>query len=67
MLVAYLKHYGKAKEREIRELLWDKLSDELLDKQKEYKTRNLLAVLKKNSIIDTGSTYQQRSYWVLKQ
>lgn len=42
------------------------LADVLSDKQKEYKIGNLLAVLKKNSIIDTDSTYQQRSYWVLK-
>jgi len=67
LIVEYLKQYGKAKKKDIRELLWDKLPDALSDKQKEYKIGNLLAVLKKNNIIDTDSTNQQRSYWVLKQ
>ena len=67
LVVEYLKQYGKAKKKDIRELLWDKLPDALSDKQKEYKIGNLLAVLKKNNIFDTDSTNQQRSYWVLKQ
>ena len=66
LIVEYLKQYKKAKKKDIRELLWDKLPDALSDKQKEYKIGNLLAVLKKNNIIDTDSTNQQRSYWVLK-
>lgn len=67
LIVEYLKQYGKAKKKDIRDLLWDKLPDALSDKQKEYKIGNLLAILKKNKIIDTDSTNQQRSYWVLKQ
>ena len=67
LVVEYLKQYGKAKKKDIRELLWDKLPDALSDKLKEYKIGNLLAVLKKNNIFDTDSTNQQRSYWVLKQ
>ena len=67
LIVEYLRQYKKAKKKDIRELLWDKLPDALSDKQKEYKIGNLLAVLKKNNIIDTDSTNQQRSYWVLKQ
>ncbi len=67
LVIEYLKQYGKAKKKDIRELLWDKLPDALSDKQKEYKIGNLLAVLKKNNIFDTDSTNQQRSYWVLKQ
>ncbi len=67
LVVEYLKQYGKAKKKDIRELLWDKLPDALSDKQKEYKIGNLLAVLKKNNIFDTDSTNQQRPYWVLKQ
>lgn len=67
LIVEYLKQYGKAKKKDIRDLLWDKLPDALSDKQKKYKIGNLLAILKKNNIIDTDSTNQQRSYWVLKQ
>ena len=67
LIVEYLKQYRKAKKKDIRELLWDKLPDALSDKQKEFKIGNLLSALKKNNIIDTDSTNQQRSYWVLKQ
>ncbi len=67
LIVEYLKQYKKAKKKDIRELLWDKLPDALSDKQKEYKVGNLLAILKKNHVIDTDSTNQQRSYWILKQ
>lgn len=67
LIIEYLKQYRKAKKKDIRELLWDKLPDALSDKQKEYKIGNLLAVLKRNNIIDTDSTNQQRSYWILKQ
>lgn len=66
LIVEYLKQYGKAKKKDIRELLWDKLPDALSDKQKEYKVGNLLSILKKNNIIDTDSNNQQRSFWILK-
>lgn len=66
LIVEYLKQYKKAKKKNIRELLWDKLPDALSDAQKEHKVSNLLAALKKNNIIDTDSQNQQRSYWILK-
>lgn len=67
LIVEYLKQYKKAKKKDIRELLWDKLPDALSEAQKEHKVSNLLAALKKNNIIDTDSPNQQRSYWILKQ
>ena len=67
LIVEYLKQFKKAKKKDIRELLWDKLPDALSDAKKEHKVSNLLAALKKNSIIDTDSPNQQRSYWILKQ
>ncbi len=66
LIVEYLRKYGKAKKKDIRELLWEKLPDALSDAQKEHKVSNLLAALKKAYIIDTDSSNQQRSYWVLK-
>jgi len=66
LIVEYLKQYKKAKKKDIRELLWDKLPDALSEAQKEHKVSNLLAALKKNNIIDTASSNQQRSNWVLK-
>lgn len=67
LIVEYLNQYGKAKKKDVRELLWDKLPDALSDAQKEHKVSNLLAVLKKNNVIDTDSPNQQRSYWILRQ
>ncbi len=67
LIVEYLKKYEKAKKKDIRELLWDKLPDALSDAQKEHKISNLLAALKKNNVIDTSSSNQQRSHWILKQ
>lgn len=66
LIVKYLKQYGKAKKKDIRNLLWDKLPDVLSDKQKEYKIGNLLASLKKQEIIYPDSSNQQRASWILK-
>lgn len=53
--IEYIKQYGKAKKKDIRELLWDKLPDALSDAQKEHKVSNLLAMLRKTNIIATDS------------
>ena len=37
MIVKYIQQYGKAKKKDIRNLLWDKLPDVLSETQKEYK------------------------------
>lgn len=66
LIVRYLQQYGKAKKKDIRNLLWDKLPDVLSEEQKEYKIGNLLAALRKQDIICPNSTNQQRAYWVLK-
>ncbi len=66
LIVEYLKQYGKAKKKDIRELLWDKLPDALSDVQKENKIRNMLTALRKQGIIDTDSENQQKSNWILK-
>lgn len=67
LIVEYIKQYGKAKKKDIRELLWDKLPDALSDAQKEHKVSNLLATLRKTNVIDTDSNNQQRSCWILKK
>ena len=65
LIVEYLKQYGKAKKKDIRELLWDKLPDVLSDVQKENKIRNMLTMLKKQGVIDKDSENQQKSHWIL--
>ena len=67
LIVAYLKKYERAKKKDIRELLWDKLPNALNDTQKENKIRNLLSAMKKKDIIEPDSSNQQKSYWILKK
>lgn len=66
LIIKYLKQYGKAKKKNIRNLLWDKLPDVLSETQKEYKIGNLLASLKNAGIICADSNNQQRAFWILK-
>lgn len=66
LIVEYLKQYGRAKKKDIRDLLWDKLPDALSDVQKENKIRNMLTALRKQEIIDTDSENQQKTNWILK-
>ncbi len=66
LIVEYLRQYKKAKKKDIRELLWDKLPAVLSDVQKENKIRNMLTALRKQGIIDTDSENQQKSHWILK-
>ena len=67
LIVEYLKKYERAKKKDIRDLLWDKLPNALNDTQKENKIRNLLSSMKKKDIIEPDSSNQQKSYWVLKK
>lgn len=66
LIVEYLKQYGKAQKKDIRDLLWDKLPAALSDKQKENKIHNLLAALRKQGTIAKDSKNQQHSRWMLK-
>lgn len=65
MIVRYLKQWKKAKKKDIKNLLWDKLPEGLDDKQKESKIRNLLTSLRTAGIITTDSNNQQKSSWIL--
>lgn len=65
MIVKYLRQYGRAKKKDHRSLIWDKLPDVLMDKQKNNKLTTLLTALRKRNMIKTSSTNQQRSYWIL--
>ncbi|MCI6731317.1 MAG: putative DNA binding domain-containing protein [Lachnospiraceae bacterium] len=67
LIVEYLKKYERAKKKEIRDLLWDKLPNALNDTQKENKIRNLLSSMKRKDIIEPDSSNQQKSYWILKK
>ncbi len=65
LIIQYLQQYGKAKKKDLRQLLIDKLPDSLSNKQKEAKLGNLLTSLRKKGVIKTSDSNQQKSYWIL--
>jgi ATP-dependent DNA helicase RecG len=65
VIVEYLRKYGKAKKKDIRDLLWDKLPDVLDAKKKNSKISTLLTSLRSKGIIMTDSSNQQISNWIL--
>jgi ATP-dependent DNA helicase RecG len=65
LIVKYLRQWQKAKKKDIKNLLWDKLPDGLNDKQKEYKIRTLLTSLKNSKVIMRDLDNQKLSSWIL--
>ncbi len=64
LVVDYLAVAGGASRQDINDLLWDKLSDALNDKQKRDKVKNLLSKMRGNGQVrNVGST--QRPRWEL--
>lgn len=65
LVTDYLTKFGEASRQDITDLLWDKLSDALNEKQKRNKVMNLLAKMRKaEQIYNAGSRSKPR--WVLK-
>jgi len=54
MILEYLKQWKEASRNQIENLLWDKLSDTLDEKQKKNKVMNYLQALRKNNKIGVG-------------
>ena len=67
LILEYLKEFKKAKRRDIRRLLWDKLSDILTDTQKERKIRTLVESLKKSGKIYRNSLREKEATWFLME
>lgn len=65
LVINYLKEFNKAQRKDINILLWSKLPDNLTDEQKSTKISNLLTSLRKNNLITTNSSNQQKAYWIL--
>jgi ATP-dependent DNA helicase RecG len=65
LILEYIKKFGKANKRQIRELLLNKLPDVLNESQKDNKIKNLLAALKKAGLIERDSKKQRGSNWII--
>lgn len=65
LIIEYIRKYGKAKKKDIRELLWDKLPDVFDDKKKNSKISTLLTSLRQKGQITKDSPNQQISNWIL--
>jgi ATP-dependent DNA helicase RecG len=64
MVLSFIKQYGAASRKDIDNLLSDKLSDALLNDQKEHKIKNLIQSLRRDSLIcNTGTN--KAPLWVL--
>lgn len=65
LILEYIKKFGSANKKNIRELLTDKLPDVLDEKQKTYKIGNLLSALRREGKIETDSANTQKAHWIL--
>ena len=65
LIIKYLKQYGRAQKKDIRELLWDKLPDNLSEKQKNSKVSTILTYMRRKNMIKPDSDNHQISYWIL--
>ena len=65
LLLDSLKDHGSLTKPEIVRLLWNVLPDQLDDKQKEYKTNNLLRKFRKEERLATPPIAGNKSTWVL--
>lgn len=66
-IVKYLKQYGRATRKQIRDLLIEKLPDSLNDMQKEQKIGNLLTSLRKQNIIRVVGHEGRQRQWALNK
>ena len=62
LIADYLAKFGGASRQEVNDLLWDKLSDALSDRQKRDKVTNLLAKMRKAGQIRNAGT-QRKPRW----
>ena len=67
MIVKYIKQWEKAKKKDIKNLLWDKLPDGLDEKQRETKIKNLMRSLATEGIISTDNDNKRLANWILKK
>ena len=67
LIVGYLKQYGHGTKADFIRLLSGKLPDDLSDKQKDDKTRNLLAFLRREGQIHNTSPNRRSAVWELTE
>ncbi|MDZ7576616.1 MAG: putative DNA binding domain-containing protein [Candidatus Nanopelagicales bacterium] len=64
LITDFLEKFGSASRRDINQLLWDKLSDSLNDRQKANKINNLLTKLNRRGVIRNSGS-KRNSAWIL--
>jgi len=67
LIIGYLKQHSHGTKADFIRLLSDKLPDELSDKQKDDKTRNLLALLRRDGQIQNASPNRRSAVWELTE
>jgi ATP-dependent DNA helicase RecG len=66
MIEAYIQSFGEASRKELDDLVMEKLSAVLTDKQKKVKVNNLIAFLRKDGVIENAGSYT-KPRWILKK
>ena len=66
LILKHFKTHQSATRKEIDKLLWNKLPEELDDKQRKNKIKNLLSELKTKSYLDMVG-FKKNSLWVLSK
>ena len=66
MIIEFLKQWKKAKKKDIKNLLWDKLPEGLTDGQKESKIKNMLHAFANEELIMADSDNKRLANWILK-
>jgi len=65
LIVNYLQQFGSGTKSDFIELLGDKLSDVLDEKQKAHKVRNLLMIMSRKGLIKYDGSTQRSGSWQL--
>ena len=66
-IISYLKKFGKGKKQDFVELLREKMSDSLNDKQKTERVKYILSKMKDKGIITLDSNNKRTANWILKK
>ncbi|MBN2734556.1 MAG: putative DNA binding domain-containing protein [Methanomicrobiaceae archaeon] len=66
MIVEYLKKFDEAKYKDFEDLIFDKLSDALDEKQKKHFIRNILQEMRKENVLSTKG-YKKGTSWILSK
>ena len=67
LIVIYIQDNGKARRKDLKALLWNKLPEHLTEQQKNTKISSLLDALKDKKMIKTENSNRRSAFWILNK